>query len=471
TAPHTGAQSETSEGTAAAVTEALSPEQQALTEALRGLDGVDMGGYNFRIMDRNSEESVNWMTIDVWAESETGDTITDAVYQRNRYLEENMNIVISEIAVQKPAESAKTAIMAGTDMFDVFTDGLTQLSSMAVEGYLTDLIGIETLKLTECWWDQEMRTDLSVAEKLFYITGDISIMDNYGTWCVMFNKNFITDYDLDDPYALVRNGTWTLDVMYDMAKTVSADLDGNGRMDTSDQWGFLTESFNEYGLWASGGQRIIGKDESDYPMLTMMSDQAVSVIDHVSEMMNDTAVTQNASNIDDGYTINNEHFGSGHALFIYGGMWLITKYRGYNVEFGILPAPKFDAAQDRYYNTYSNDNCTAYSIPLTAENPEQIGQIMEAMAEISKYTLTPAYYEKALKGKYLRDEESAEMLDIILSQRWYDLGMIFDWGDLFSKITELSQGSKLDFASTYEKRRKAAQREIDDYISLLDALK
>ena len=456
-----------------AVEETVDPTKAALDAAIAKMQDMDFGGHEFRIMDRSDEHDPNWETIDVWAEAESGDTINDAVLQRNRIIEENLNIKISENKVKTPNADAKKSIMAGGDDFDIFTDGLSHLSTLAVEGYLVDLSQMEGLKLSEEWWDQDMNRDLTISNKLFFCTGDISIMDNYGTWCVMFNKDIANDYDLDNIYEHVNAGTWTLPLMYDMAKTVTKDLDGNGTFEDTDQWGFLTESYNEYGLWASGGQRIIAKDKDDLPTLVAYTDKSVEVIQLVTAFTKDKSCTLLADNVktgDGGCAFTNEHFGGGKALFIYGGMWLITKYRAYDVNFGVVPAPKFDEAQERYYNTYSYANCTAFSVPTTAPDQARTGAIMEAMAEVSKYTLTPAYYDVALKGKYIRDEESAEMLDIILAQRAYDLGMIFNWGSMFSMITGLSTSGNSDFASQYAKKESATEKAIQKFIDSLDAI-
>ena len=453
--------------------ETVDPTQAALDAAVAKMQGNDFGGHEFRIMDRSDEQDPNWETIDVWAEAESGDTINDAVYQRNRLLEENLNIKISENKVKTPNADAKTSIMAGGDDFDLFTDGLSHLATMAVGGYLVDLNEMSGLKLSEEWWDQDLNRDLTIANKLFFCTGDISIMDNYGTWCVMFNKDIAQDYDLDNLYEHVKAGTWTLPLMYDMAKEVTKDLDGNGTLEDTDQWGFLTESYNEYGLWAAGGQRITAKDADDLPTLVAYSDKSVEVIQLVTQFTQDKAATLLADQVktgDGGCAFTNEHFGGGKALFIYGGMWLITKYRAYDVNFGVVPAPKYDENQERYYNTYSYANCTAYSVPTTAVDQTRTGTIMEAMAEVSKYTLTPAYYDVALKGKYIRDEESAEMLDIILAQRAYDLGMIFNWGNMFSTITGLSTNANADFASSYAKIEKATIKAIEKFVDSLEAL-
>lgn len=472
-AEQTGAETQNADTTAQAV-ETVDPTQAAIDAAVAKLQGNDFGGHEFRIMDRSDEQDPNWETIDVWAEAESGDTINDAVYQRNRLLEENLNIKISENKVKFPYTDARTSIMAGGDDFDIFTDGLSLLATMAVEGYLVDLNTMNTLKLTESWWDQDLNRDLSIANKLFFCTGDISIMDNYGTWCVMFNKDMAEEYDMENLYDRVKAGTWTLSLMHELAKDVTRDVDGNGTMDFTDQWGFLTESYNEYGLWAAGGQAITGKDANDIPVLTAYSEKSVEIIEKVTEFTQDTASTLIADKVTSGTLtgcgFTNEHFGGGNALFIYGGMWLITKFRAYDVNFGVVPAPKYDEAQERYYNTYSYANCTAYSVPTTAPDIVRTGTIMEAMAEISKYTLTPAYYDVALKGKYIRDEESAEMLDIILAQRAYDLGMIFNWGNMFSTITGLSTNTNADFASSYAKVEKATLKAIEKFVDALETL-
>ena len=38
---------------------------------------------------------------------------------------------------------------------------------------------------------------------------------------------------------------------------------------------------------------------------------------------------------------------------------------------------------------------------------------MESLCDENYYTVTPAYYEVAMKGKYLRDDELCQMFDLI----------------------------------------------------------
>ncbi len=53
------------------------------------------------------------------------------------------------------------------------------------------------------------------------------------------------------------------------------------------------------------------------------------------------------------------------------------------------------------------------------------------------------------------------MLDIILSTRVFDLGLLYEFGDLNSDIMTLYHNGKSDFVSMYEKKEKKALKMID----------
>lgn len=100
------------------------------------------------------------------------------------------------------------------------------------------------------------------------------------------------------------------------------------------------------------------------------------------------------------------------------------------------------------------------SVPVTAADPGRTAMILELMGCKSKEILTPAFYEKTLKGKYFRDEESGEMLDIIFSSRVYDIGYYSNWGNLHTRLEGMSQSAKSDFASVFESTRTKVEDSI-----------
>ena len=445
--------------------ETLSP----LDQTVAALPEKDYGGYEFTIMDRSTDH-IPWETYDVYAESENGDAINDAVYQRNRVLEELYNIKIVESPIQNPADNMQKLIIAGDDSIDVFMDGLNALTKLTIGNMLYDYNEIPEIQLDQHWWDQQMRTELSVNGKCFFATGDISVMDNEATWCILFNKKMIEDYDLDDPYMLVREGVWTFDKMYEMAKAVAADVDGDGKMTGADQFGFLTEVYNVYALWVGGDNMIIEKDANDLPVSSMYNERSATVYDKVLELQFDTSVSAIAgSAVFPAYSDMNVCFTEGRGLFDYGAMALVSDFRESETDFGILPSPKLDMTQERYCNTFSPYNLMAYAIPATASDISRVGTIMEAMAQVSEHILTPAYMDVSLVGKFIRDNESEEMIELLLATRSYDLGAIYQWGNSFSIFNGAAKTKAGTFASQVEKNKKSLDNAIQKYIDQLNS--
>jgi len=136
-------------------------------------------------------------------------------------------------------------------------------------------------------------------------------------------------------------------------------------------------------------------------------------------------------------------------------------------EFGILPLPKFDEIQDNYYSTGSHYNLAAYLMPITTSDVERSATLFEAMAGISAYTLTPAYYEVSLMGKYIRDDESAESITIILENRSYDVGIVFDFGNPISIFEGMSTSNVGDFSSRCAALEPSMKSSIDNFVKNL----
>jgi len=433
---------------------------------------IDYEGHEYKIVDRE-DATINWTTVDVWAEGETGDPINDAVYERNMALEENFNIKIKERKItphSTVSTTLATEIMSGDYTFDVVTDGLSQLSkTLATPGYLVDLNEVAEIDLSQPYWDQLITKFMTIKDKTFFATGDISIMDNLGTWAVLFNKSMVNDYNLEDPYTNVHDGTWTLDLFYDMCKAAAVDINGDGEMDENDQFGFLSESYNTFALWNSTGERLTTMNDDGVPELSMYNERSVAVVEKVQKIMLDQSCTITGNEYPNAMLGINAAYAEGKGLFIYGGLMLVTNFRSSEVDFGIVPAPKYDENQDQYYSCYSNGNTTAYALAITNPDLSRAATILEQMAILSQYTLTPAYYDITLEGKFLRDEESSAMIDIILDTRNYDLGAIYNWGDIQGMFaSKLYAGRSSDFASAYAAIEESAITAMNSYIETLE---
>ena len=144
---------------------------------------------------------------------------------------------------------------------------------------------------------------------------------------------------------------------------------------------------------------------------------------------------------------------------------LFTGMREAEFEFGILPYPKFTEDQDGYHSRVEG-GCKIAVIPVTNKNPENAGALLEAMACYGFNEIIPNYYEIALKRKNSRDEQSAEMLDLIFSTRSYDLGDTWWCNELRDGIFKpMFRDNNRDLASEIKKKSKLIDKTITKAIS------
>ncbi|MBQ7983158.1 MAG: hypothetical protein IJ302_06300, partial [Clostridia bacterium] len=223
------------------------------------------------------------------------------------------------------------------------------------------------------------------------------------------------------------------------------------------------------------GGTFLSRDENGNLYDSFNSDHNIAVVQKLQELMTDTdnfynhhSGTQDLKSTDD-----NEYrdlFSDGHGLFFWSRMDEVTTLRSMETDFGILPTPKYDETQEEYISFVSQHITGLMSIPSTASDLERTGVILEALAAESYYTLTPAYYDVALKSKASRDDESAEMLDIIFSNRVYDPGEYFNFGNIVTSLNTVCENSSKGIVSEYEKKASSIEKALNKWIEAIEGL-
>ena len=433
---------------------------------------MDCEGYNFRSVVRDGY-GIYWRCVDIFAESENGEAVNDAVYKRNRILEDKFKINITEIRQDDVNSFAQRIIRAGSDDFDVLYPTIHGAGAMIQNGYILNLYDVPHLDFSKPWWNKVANDSVTIGNKLYSAFGNITTMTNDATWVALFNKDLIRDFGFADPYQLVKDGKWTIDVLHANAKVATRDLNGDGVLTPEDQWGVIGQYECSYSLFAASGQLIVEKDANDFPTLTLNSERTVSALTKVIELMSDKTAYINADDYYGQYEnvwieITTNVFAESRSLYLITNIEIVKNLRNMEANFGILPLPKFDEAQEKYYSTMQYGNASTMAVPIIASNLERTGAILEAWAAESVETLTRAYYDITLKGKYSRDDESESMLDLIFSTRVIDQGMFFNWQGLLGFFDGFAKAKKVEFASQYE---KAEPRWITAIEKTIEAIK
>jgi hypothetical protein len=192
-------------------------------------------------------------------------------------------------------------------------------------------------------------------------------------------------------------------------------------------------------------------DEEGYPVINLSIERFGRLIDTLHELLrvgDQTFLGSWDANNLAGVHESQVPMSSDRVLFHVDPLSAGRRYRTYDVEFGILPFPKLDEAQEEYLSLSWNG---FMMIPATADD-QLVGAVAEALAAESHRLTVPAYYDVLLTSKVARDEESTEMIDIIYRGAVYDFGLNFgNWESPSFAISNILSARSPDWVSYVER--------------------
>lgn len=443
----------------------------ASTTAPSTLEIKDFGGYTVKVLTRADTGTGTWFTVDVTSDELNGEAINDAVYMRNQKIEEDYNITIERISEEGTdhVNLVTQAVLSGDDTYDLVLSYLQNQASIASEGYVYDLNSLQSLDLTHPCWDVVGNSCLEVNGKSYFVMGDINITDNDATYSTLFNKEIAAAFpDMPDLYQLVKDGKWTLDKLKEFSIMVTDDVDGNGVMEwDKDRWGLISQYEVGVAMLLGSGQKTVEIGSDGLLSYNLNSEKIVNAFELIYNFFADQSYQLIAdapayANVTDLWnTLARGGFKAGRALFYIGPTANVRLIRDMEDDFGILPVPKLTEDQDKYYSMLQAGNATAYSIPITAADPERTALILEALCEGSTDTLLPAYYDTTLVRKASRDNESADMLDLIFKNRIIDFSNAFLSIGINSFIINTLKSATNTFASSEASQRGTFEDNIE----------
>ena len=173
--------------------------------------------------------------IEFFAEEMNGELVNDAIYQRNLSVEERLGVQL-EYVLQPGAYNDRNtwantvvnSVQAGDGAYDIASGYSMSGATLAFKGVSINLNDLQYLNFDKPWWPASLQEEATCGGKLYFCSGDISTYMIYYLYGTYFNKQLIIDHDLENPYDLVREGTWTLDKMMEMSSGIYQDLNGDG---------------------------------------------------------------------------------------------------------------------------------------------------------------------------------------------------------------------------------------------------
>ncbi len=425
-------------------------------------------GYAFRIF---GEEMRDYY----YFEEATGEVIEDAVYNRNQKVADMFDVSFEYKIVTWGSGSSYIKQLAQTadDAHDLLTNSHQSLGPVITGGCIQNWNQAEEyMNFNAPWYIQDANKTFSIGNNMMLLFGDYLESTIRNCWCFIFNKSKMTDYNIPDLYQAVDDGKWTVDYLMQITEGIYSDLNGNGKQDKGDFFGFITDSYAAVDSFCRTlGLSAISKDENNYPYLDFFDEQTVEAYELMYRLFYEH----------EGTFVNNEAFSHVGTLFAPGycvisDCMLIhlqeDAIREMKDDFGVLPYPKFNETQDMGY-THMDGTFSAMMLPITIsdESLERTALITEALNALSYDMVRPALYEVSLQNKLSRDDDSARMIDLVLAGRRFSFDSLDEAGFALSPYGMRSQmqSRKNQIASYYARNEKSAQRWIEKLIEAYEA--
>ncbi len=441
--------------------------------------------YNFK------GQSFTWIGSGYQAperEEELGDVQSDALYFRQREIEELFEIdwtnytpgQTDDPGVDVIVEAVKQDVLAGTGAYDAGYGMTHTTHPLLTNDCLIDTSDFYVVDLDRPWWPKSLRESYSIGGALYFLNGPILSPYYQDAASVVFNKVVAENYGITGLYDIVRNGEWTFDKMFEIASAVPTNGNGSGAYRYGDPDAVSTI--------IAHGLTITKFDEYGNPYLEETLSQELSdLADKFCRIYGDDTQTVNCKSgasggshesLEEkyGYEMYEDMFADDRILFLFiptdEAAWL----RIHEVEFGILPVPKADVKQENYISYATPQSSFNVFVPKSTKSTEVTDVILEAMAALGYKYFKPVFYDTMLKTRMTYDYDSKDMVDIIFNTKRYDLIDVLDYGitingpgSMVTLIDGMVNESSEGFASRYFLQSKIVNSNIKKILANIEA--
>ena len=223
-----------------------------------------------------------------FTDEQNGDAMNDALYNRDKLVEDYLGVKIDHIlngTFTDVMPSVQKTVMSGDDEFQLaLTHCYVGVAEMATKGYLYDWNNLRYCDYTQKWWNQDCIENLTVNGKNYYMVSDFVVPDMN---CILFNKQMVDEYSLENPYTLVDDGKWTLDKLSEMASKVTSDINGDGVFDINDRYGLASpDDWYWCSFIHSSGIKVVSRNDNGNYELSIGGERAVSMVEKLDQLVN-----------------------------------------------------------------------------------------------------------------------------------------------------------------------------------------
>ncbi len=377
--------------------------------------------------------------------------INATVAERNEFLKYKYGADV--VAIQKEeaviADELKRAIESGTEYCDMLSVSAKKTVNLYLSGLLYDMNKLPDFNLDSGFFDKDNSKKLATNNSLYLLADPTNLVYNE-TYAIFYNRDLIEKAGAESPESLVKRGKWTWDKFLEISKTAARDVYNKTSADLAND---VFAYGNYYGegtyplvMWASAGKGLVGNTYRTPVELSMTPDEAENQARKLKTYYDTKGRYPKEG--DDAL----KAFRSGRLVFFCNKLDYLYDFRnGGSAEskFGVVPLPKLDESQERYYSLVGND-ARVMSVPKTVEKYTDqrkrfVSVVISAICATGESTVCKSYVSAHISLYFTNNDEASAFKAICES-------ITFDFANVFG--------------SSVSQIRLATTAAINDYIDV-----
>jgi ABC-type glycerol-3-phosphate transport system substrate-binding protein len=431
-----------------------------------------------------ARDRLGWTDREIAVDKLNGDPINDAVYERNKLVEDRLHVRINHIpdddwSSYELLGRVENAVNAGTNDYDIISAACYVTLGQSPKGLFANLRDSAYIDFDQPWWSRGLN-DATLYKGHQHVLAGAMLLSIYRfAYVTVFNQKLFTDAGQNYLYEYVDNGTWTLDKQISLVPVFHRD-NGNNVQDTEgDIYGFIsTQHISVDPYWSSCEVDILSRDEDGNFVMVFNSGKLFDVADKVLKLYYETD--------DSSYIFSTSaydgHMDNAADMFSEGKGAMATvrimglereSVRSMTDKFGIVPMPKFDENQKEYHSML-HDQFSVISVPTTVQGDrlDEVGAVLEALSSTAYRVVKPVYYEETLRTKIAQDPQSSAMLELIVDNLTTDSGIFYTdaLGGFQNAFRDIIGSKQNTVTSTYKASVKVTAKKLKNLMLNLDRL-
>ena len=411
------------------------------------------------------------------------DIVSRAAFRSNNLAEEKYQVEI----VYKPMEGrsagrdafaaeVRTSSLDSGSTYDIVIGQTYYTMALALEGLYFNMASSPYIQLERPWYDKDLVNDnIMINNKLYAASGGYVVSQISTMMGIYYNKDFYRNYQLasvingTDIYDTVRKGDWTYEIFYEMTTSVYEDADNDGKVSKGDI----------YGLIGNTHAPMCAMIGSDVPFTEKNEWGEVSTDHYYNQHLLDVFETYfNFYNKEESvyYIASDEDlieaFCNAQALFCCHAVEYMAKtvVRDANVDYGVLPHPKFNSEQDSYYT--NNIRWEVANIPKSCDT-ERAAILFDYLNYTYYKEFVPQFFDLALSTQAAPTPEDSEMMYLIRDCVRFDFATFYQsqiglsYSDnIYIGVKSLIRSGNPGIANWWETNSELYQKSIQNLMDL-----